>query len=74
MPEDPGLNPPLAMDPHFTIEYPKLDFLPDFLFTFGCPIAPVMVHRGQSKKYQIPKQIRFYNIFNLYDPLVVTLI
>ncbi|KAJ3308951.1 hypothetical protein HDV04_000597 [Boothiomyces sp. JEL0838] len=55
---------------HFPIVYPKLAFRPDFLFALGSPLSAVMVQRGQSwEKYQIDPRIKYFNIFNLYDPI-----
>ncbi|KAI8906747.1 DDHD domain-containing protein, partial [Gorgonomyces haynaldii] len=59
---------------HFPLVYPKLDFVPDLFFVLGSPIAAVMVMRGQDvKQYRLPKEIRFFNIFSLYDPLAYRL-
>jgi hypothetical protein len=56
---------------HFPIVYPKLDFLPDFLFGLGSPLAAVLVMRGQSfESYRVPTKVKYFNIFNLYDPMV----
>ena len=56
---------------HFGIEYPTLNFQPSALFAVGSPIAAVLIFRGQYlETYCIPKEIQFFNIFNLYDPLV----
>jgi hypothetical protein len=59
---------------HFPIVYPKLDFLPDFLFGLGSPLAAVLVMRGQSfESYRVPSKVKYFNIFNLYDPMVILL-
>ena len=61
-------------DVHFEITYPKLDFKPFALFNLGCPLPAVLVMRGQSfKTYGIAKDIQFFNIFHLYDPLAYRL-
>lgn len=57
-------------DPHSDINYPVLDFKPNFLFTLGSPVSAVIVMRGLSmESYTLPKYCRFMNIFHLYDPL-----
>ncbi|KAJ3270940.1 hypothetical protein HDU76_011102, partial [Blyttiomyces sp. JEL0837] len=55
---------------HYEITYPKLNFRPRFLFTMGSPLSAVMVMRGQSPlSYNLPDDIKYLNIFHLYDPL-----
>jgi hypothetical protein len=54
---------------HSSIIYPKLSFTPHFLFATGSPIAAVLVQRGQSfADYKLSKT-KYFNIFNLCDPI-----
>lgn len=55
---------------HSAIEYPELCFRPDILFTMGSPIGAVLVQRNQRiHDYQLPEPTKFFNIFNLHDPI-----
>ena len=62
-----------ATQTHYEIKYPKLDIIPRYQFSLGSPIAAVLIMRGQSfKDYQLPST-RFFNIFNLFDPIAYRL-
>jgi hypothetical protein len=62
---------PSAIPSHIGVSFKPLLFQPSFLFAIGSPISAVLIMRGQCPKtYKIPSTTRFYNIFNLYDPLV----
>ncbi|KAJ3278754.1 hypothetical protein HK104_002061 [Borealophlyctis nickersoniae] len=64
---------PLNPDPLATpieVQYPKLDFIPRFLFTPGCPLGAAMIMRGQSlATYPLPPPTTFQNIFHILDPI-----
>lgn len=52
----------------------KLLFRPRFLFTFGSPIAAVMVMRGHYyETFRLPEDILLFNIFHPYDPIAYRL-
>lgn len=53
------------------IKYPKLDFKPDYFFSFGSPLGAVLTIRNQSPIYYHPDHdIVFENVFHPFDPLV----
>ncbi|KAI8355658.1 DDHD domain-containing protein, partial [Blakeslea trispora] len=58
--------------PHSKIdlEFPKLVFKPDYLFTLGSPLSAFLTVRNQDPKlYRPDPSIVFDNIFHPYDPL-----
>ncbi|TPX41334.1 hypothetical protein SeLEV6574_g06146, partial [Synchytrium endobioticum] len=66
----------LSHQPHRTqpktldLDFPTLNFTPDYLFLIGSPISAVLVQRGDSfGDYPLPPQTVFENIFHLNDPL-----
>jgi hypothetical protein len=54
---------------HFPVVYPRLNFATNLFFAVGSQISNVLIMRGQSSDYKLNDSIRFYNIFNIYDPL-----
>ncbi|KAJ3307303.1 hypothetical protein HDV03_001788 [Kappamyces sp. JEL0829] len=55
---------------HTSIKYPKLKFQVHHLFCLGSPLGAVFVQRGQTfESYPLPKETKYYNVFNLYDPI-----
>jgi phospholipase DDHD2 len=63
-----------AEKPYFEIQYPRLQFSVDHLFVVGSLHGAFMAIRGLTpESYPLPKGVRLYNLFDLYDPLVCTL-
>ncbi len=64
-------NSPVAEDFEMNLQHLKLPFNPKHLFTFGSPVAAVMVMRGLNPTdYHLPETCRLHNIYHLYDPFV----
>ncbi|KAI9490325.1 DDHD domain-containing protein [Zychaea mexicana] len=58
----------------YDVNFPKLDFQPDFLFGMGCPMAGLLVARDQDPRYYHPDYRTVYeNIFHPMDPLAFRL-
>jgi hypothetical protein len=57
---------------HFPMQYPKLAFKVKNFFAIGSPLGALLVCRGQTPEtFKLPKSVQFFNIFNLYDPVVL---
>ncbi|KAI9319635.1 DDHD domain-containing protein [Dichotomocladium elegans] len=53
----------------FNVKVPRLNFIPDYLFGMGCPVAGLLVARNQDPRYYRPHDsIVFENIYHPYDP------
>ncbi len=67
----PFRNPKFPQEiPHTEIQYPRIKFKVDYLFCVGSPLPAVFVQRGQSfSSYPLPAHTKYFNIFNLYDPV-----
>ncbi|KAI7879794.1 hypothetical protein K492DRAFT_195655 [Lichtheimia hyalospora FSU 10163] len=54
----------------FDVQVPRLDFMPDYLFGMGCPVAGLLVARNQDPRHYHPDDsVVFENIYHPYDPL-----
>ncbi|CDS02858.1 hypothetical protein LRAMOSA00261 [Lichtheimia ramosa] len=54
----------------FDVKVPRLDFMPDYLFGMGCPVAGLLVARNQDPRHYHPDDsVVFENIYHPYDPL-----